>query len=103
MSFVKNIEKISFIALLTLPALAAAYCDPPTYGNNAQMNQIAVNMYRQCLASEQQAKQMQQQQQQMRQQQFQMQQEQQRQELNNFMQQQEMRQQQEQLQRQQRQ
>ena len=99
----KNLKVISFMVLLKLPILVMASCDPPTYGNNSQMNQIAVGMYRQCLANERQAIQMQQQQQQMRQQQIQMQQEQQRQELSNFMQQQELREQQEQLLRQQRQ
>ena len=89
-----NTKKIFvFIAILVSPAFAMAFCNAPTYGNNAQMNQMADNMYRQCLASEQQAKQMQQQQNQMRQQQWQMQQEQQRQQNNQYIQQQEMQQQ----------
>ena len=46
MLLVKNIKKVSLVTLLTLPALVAASCDPPTYGSNSQMNQIAVGTCR---------------------------------------------------------
>jgi aspartate/tyrosine/aromatic aminotransferase len=93
--FLNNTKKIKvFITLQMFQCAAMAYCNSPVYGNNSQMNQMADNIYRQCLANEQLAKQMQQQQQQMqqqqqqmRQQEWQMQQQQQRQNLDNFMQQ----------------
>lgn len=79
-----NTKKILAAVLVVIfPGVAFASCSAPTFGNNNQMNQMAQQMYQQCLNQEKQADEMERQNNRMRQQQWQMKQEQKRQSFDN--------------------
>ena len=63
-----NPKKVYFLFLISTSPIVAMACQPPMYGDNQQLNNMAQQAYTQCLNNEQYQQQQQRQQQQQQQQ-----------------------------------